>query len=74
MTKSKSVDKQSNISNQNDPNSKPKNESGKCMNEHPLINLSKNYPEISQPSKELLSKKNFLENKFYISQEINKGP
>ena len=79
MTKSKSVDKQSNISNQNnyssnDPNSKQKTISEKCMNQHPLINLSKNFSEISQPTKELLSKKNFLENKFYISQEINKGP
>ena len=79
MTKSKSVDKQSNISNQNnyssnDPNSKQKTISEKCMNQHPLINLSKNFSEISQPTKELLSKKNFLENKFYISQGINKGP
>ena len=56
MTKSKSVDKQSNISNQNnyssnDPNSKQKTISEKCMNQHPLINLSKNFSEISQPTK-----------------------
>ena len=79
MTKSKSEDNQSNISNQNNyssnnPNSKPKKESELGIDKHPLINLSKNFSEISQSTKDSISKKNFIENKFYISQEINKGP
>ena len=79
MTKSKSEDNQSNISNQNNyssnnPNSKPKKESELGIDKHPLINLSKNFSEISQSTKDSISKKNLIENKFYISQEINKGP